>query len=110
MELFVATGNQMIYLFTLILIGYILSKIGVLPQGTTKVLAIFENYVLIPALVIDSFSRNFTVANLQTAGLLFISSCAILLVLLPIALFVPKLLTRDRDIQKIYTTEFPINP
>lgn len=103
MELFVATGNQMIYLFTLILIGYILSKIGVLPQGTTKVLAILENYVLIPALVIDSFSRNFTVANLQTAGLLFISSCAILLALLPIALFVPKLLTRDRDIQKIYT-------
>ena len=61
MELFFATGNQMIYLFTLILIGYVLSRIGILPQGTAKALAILENYVLIPALVIDSFSRNFTV-------------------------------------------------
>lgn len=92
----------MIYLFALILIGYLLSKVGILPKEAAKVLAILENNVLIPALVIDSFS-NFTVEKFRTAGLLLLGSCAILLAVLPIAIFVPKLLTRDQDTRKIYT-------
>ena len=103
MELFLATGNQMIYLFALILIGYILSKIGVLPQGTAKVLATLENNVLIPCLVAGTFIRYFTVEKLKMAGLLFGSSFALFFVILPLAIFLPKLLSRDRDTRNIYT-------
>ena len=103
MELFYATGNQMIYLFALILIGYILSKTGILPKDTAKVLATLENNVLIPALVAGTFLRYFTVEKLKTAGLLFGGSFAIFFLILPIAIFVPKLLSRDRDTRNIYT-------
>ncbi len=103
MELFLATGNQMIYLFALIFIGYVLAKTGVLPKETSKILAILENNVLIPALVIGNFSRHFTVEKLKTAGLLIGFSFAIFFLVLPIAIFVPKLLTRDGDTRKIYT-------
>ena len=103
MELFLATGNQMIYLFALIFIGYVLAKTGVLPKETSKILAILENNVLIPALVIANFSRHFTVEKLKTAGLLIGCSFAIFFLVLPIAIFVPKLLTRDGDTRKIYT-------
>jgi len=33
MQLFISTANQMVYLFALIIICFILSKIGVLPDG-----------------------------------------------------------------------------
>ncbi len=103
MELFYATGNQMIYLFALILIGYVLSKTGILPKNTSKVLATLENNVLIPALVAGTFIRYFTVEKLKMAGLLFGGSFAVFFVILPAAIFVPKLLSRDRNIRNIYT-------
>ena len=58
MELFLATGNQMIYLFTMILIGFILAKIGVLPDGTARILAVLENNILIPALVMGTSPKS----------------------------------------------------
>lgn len=103
MELFLATGNQMIYLFALILIGYVLSKTDILPKDTTKVLATLENNVLIPALVAGTFIRYFTVEKLKTAGLLFGYSFAIFFLISPISIFVPKLLSRDQDTRNIYT-------
>lgn len=103
MELFLTTGNQMIYLFSLILIGYVLSKAGVLSKDTAKVLATMENNILIPALVAGTFLNYFTVEKLKTAGLLFGCSFGVLFLILPFAILFPKLLTRDKDTRKIYT-------
>ena len=55
MQLFISTANQMVYLFALIIIGFILSKIGVLPDGTEKIIAKPENNIFIPALVMGTF-------------------------------------------------------
>lgn len=103
MELFLTTGNQMIYLFVMIVIGYILAKIGVLPEGTEKVLAVLENNVLIPALVMSTFINNFTVGKIKTASILFAFSFAILIIIIPLAILIPKWLVKDRDTRNIYT-------
>ena len=83
MELLLATGNQMIYLFAFILIGYILAKTGLLPENTTKVLSIFESNVFIPALVMGTFMSNFTVEKLKTTGVLFGAGFAVMAVTIP---------------------------
>ncbi len=103
MDLFLATGNQMIFLFLLILIGFCLSKYGVLPDGTARILALLENNVFIPALVAGAFLNNFTAEKLQTAGLLFGISFLWLVVLIPLSIVIPKWISKDEHTRNIYT-------
>ena len=103
MDLFFATGNQMIYLFALIFIGFILSKLGLLPESAPKVLSVLENNVFIPALVMGTFIGNFTVDKLKSAGVLFGFSFAVMAVTVPLSVLIPKWLTKDRDTRNICT-------
>ena len=45
MAVFLSTLNQIAFLFTLIGAGYVLAKLGVLPEGAAKVLAKLENTI-----------------------------------------------------------------
>lgn len=103
MDLFIATGNQMIFLFLLILIGFFLSKYNVLPDGTAKILALLENNVLIPALVAGTFISNFTVDKLQTAGKLLGFSSLWLIALIPFSILIPKWIVKDEHTRNIST-------
>ena len=103
MELFLATGNQMIFLFLLILIGFVLSKYGVLPDGTSKIIALLENNVFIPALVAGTFISNFTPEKIQTAGVLFGFSFLWLIVIVPLSIFIPKWIVKDQHTRNIFT-------
>ena len=103
MELFFATGNQMIFLFLLIVIGFCLSKYGILPDGTSKILALMENNIFIPALVAGTFINNFTVAKLGSAGMLFGFSFLWMIVILPLSVYLPKCIVRDQHTRNIFT-------
>lgn len=103
MEIFQSTVNQMIFLFLLILIGFLLGKCNIVPKNAAGVLAKLENTVFIPALVMGTFMNNFTVENLSSAGILFLSSFALMAVILPLSIFLPKLITKDDFTRKIYT-------
>ena len=103
MELFISTVNQIVYLFILIVIGFILSKMGVLPDGTAKIIAKLENNVFIPALVMGTFISNFTVSRISSAGILLASSFALAVVIIPLSIFIPKLLVKDKYTRNIYT-------
>lgn len=103
MELFYSTTNQMLYLFVLMIIGFLLSKIGVLPDGTSKIIAKMENNIFIPALVMGTFISNFTIERISSAGRLFASSFLIMIVVVPLSIFIPKLLVKDKYTRNIYT-------
>ncbi len=76
--MFISTLNQMLFLFLCILIGYFLKKKKLLPDGSEAVISKLENLVLIPALLIKSFSSNCNIdsltsnANLLLYGLFFV--------------------------------------
>ena len=103
MNIFSATLNQTAFLFSLIIIGYILVKIKVIPENAASVLSKLENTVFIPALVMKTFAENFTVERISGALNLLLTSSAILVVAVPVSVLISKALTRDRYIQKIYT-------
>ena len=65
MEKFITTFNQMCFLFLCILIGYFLKKKNLLPEDAATVISKLENYLIMPALLIDSFSANCTIASLS---------------------------------------------
>lgn len=103
MEIFYSTLNQTTFLFALIAVGYILAKWKFIPENSATVLSKLENTVFVPALVMGTFMENFTIETLYSAKWLLLASCVIMFAVLPFAIFIPKLVTKDRYIQNIYT-------
>ncbi len=83
------------FLFLLIFIGFILVKTKILPEGSAKVLSRLESYFFIPAMVLLKFMKEFTVERLSTSWLTIVISFAIAFVMIPIALLISKLLTKN---------------
>ncbi len=103
MELFGATLSQMAFLFSLIVLGFVLAKLKVIPDNTASVIAKLENYIFIPALVLGTFMNNFTMDKIPSAWKLLLFSFALAVVMLICATFTSKVLTKDSFIRKIYT-------
>ncbi len=103
MEIFSATLGQTIYLFVLILIGFLLTRWKLLPEGTAKILAKLENMLFIPALMLKTFMNDFTVDRLGNSGILFLFSSVLLCIIVPMAILISKLLTRESFTRNIFT-------
>ena len=102
MEIFTSTINQTLYLFSLILVGFLLGKYKLIPDGSASVLAKLESLILIPAVMIDTFMKDFTVARLGSSGLLILFCAVILAISIPMAFFLSRRLTKDKFTQNIY--------
>lgn len=103
MNIFSTTLNQTLFLFGLIVIGYILVKTKVLPESSASILSKLENTVFIPALVMKTFIENFTVERISVAWKLLLSSFLLTLIVIPISILISKLAAKDIYTQKIYT-------
>ena len=103
MTTFTSTLNQTAFLFCFIIFGWALAKGGVLQQNSATVLSKLENNLFIPALVMGTFIENFTVARLGEMWRFMAISTAIELVVIPIAILLPKLLSKDSYLQKTST-------
>lgn len=102
MNIFSTTLNQTSFLFGLIVIGYILVKLKVLPENSASVLSKLENNVFIPALVMKTFIENFTIERISVAWKLLACCFILILIVIPFSILVSKLSTKDSYIQKIY--------
>lgn len=61
----------MLMMFSCILIGFLLNKAGILPEDTETVLSKLENWVFLPALILNTFMEYCTVASIREhAGLM----------------------------------------
>lgn len=58
MEIFYSTLTQMLVMFCFMLIGFVANKLSLLPGNAASVLSKLENFVLVPALVLDTFMTN----------------------------------------------------
>ena len=104
MNFFEPILNQMIYLFALIFIGYVLIKIKAIPKESNATLSKLESMLFIPALALNTFMNNFTPQKLGSGGLLLLLSSAILVVAVPLAIFISRLIFKDdRYLAKIAT-------
>ena len=64
MEIFKLTLSQMLMMFALILVGFLLRKKHLLPENTDTMIAKMETYVFIPALTLFTQITNCTVETL----------------------------------------------
>lgn len=102
MNIFSTTLNQTLFLFGLIVIGYILVKTKVLPESSASILSKLENTVFIPALVMKTFIENFTIERISVAWKLLVCCFLLTLIVIPISILVSKPASKDTYIKKIY--------
>ena len=98
-----STLAQTAFLFAFIFLGYVLGKFSLIPKDSSTVLARLENLVFMPCLVMGTFIENFRVEKLKAAGNTFLISSVIILIVIPIAIIISRLLTKNHYLQNIYT-------
>ena len=103
MTVFSSTLNQTAFLFCFIIFGWAIAKGGVLQQNSVRVLSTLENNLFIPALVMGTFIENFTTDRLGEMWRFMAISVAIELCVIPLAVAIPKLLTKDSFLRRICT-------
>ena len=103
MTLFLSTLNQMGVLGLYMAVGFTVAKLGILPKESSKVLSRLENSVFLPALVLYTFLKNFTVSTLRDSWLPLLVSLAVEIIVIPIAIFIARHASRDGFIQRMYT-------
>lgn len=102
MMVFGATLSQTAFLFSFIVLGYLLVRLKAVPDNSQTVLSKLENTVFIPALVLGTFMGNFTVEKLGTAWKLFSGSLLLEIVMIFASFALVRLCSRDSYERKIY--------
>lgn len=103
MNIFTATLSQTAFLFSFIVIGYILSRWKFVPENSQSVLSKLENYIFIPALVLGTFTNNFTVQKIHAAWKLLLGSSILALIAIALSLLCVRFCTKDKYERQIYT-------
>lgn len=101
MAVFSTTLSQTVFLFSFIIIGYLLSRWKLVPSNSQTVLSKLENYLFIPALVLGTFMENFTLQQLRSAGGLLTGSVILAAIAVILAHVCAHLCTKDKYVQKI---------
>ena len=103
MTLFLSTLNQMGFLFLLIVIGYIVVRVGAVPDNATMTLSKMENNIFIPALVMGTFMTNLTPERIRSAWIYLVGGAAVLVITAPLAILIARSCSKDSFTRNIYT-------
>lgn len=101
MELFTPILNQMLFLFSFIVIGFVLAKGKIVPKDSPRVLSKLENVLFIPALVMGTFINNCNMQVLASVWKLLVMSVAMLVVVVPLSIFTAKLCFKEKFLRNI---------
>ena len=103
MDLFFTTLDRMAFLIALIAIGFILVKCKVVSMGASGILSRLENNVFLPALVMGTFLKNFTLERLASTWTLFVAGFVVVGISIPIAILCARLCAKEAYLRRIYT-------
>lgn len=102
MTTFWTTLNQTAFLFSFIVLGYILSRRKLVPDNTQAVLSKLENFIFIPALVLGTFISNFSVEKISTAWEMFGGSFLLEVIVIPLSVLCVRVCSKDKYEQNIF--------
>ena len=72
----------MVFLLLFIIIGFLLSKCKIVPDGASKTISILENYVFVPGLVLYTFIDKCTIETLSGVWKLVVLAFVMVLTLI----------------------------
>jgi len=104
----VITLQQMIILFVFILVGWILKHFNIISDSAAGVIGKLEMWVFMPALIIRSFSTNFTVSQLAGKMGVLVTGVIVVAVTFILAQWMGRIFGRDKMTRNIYAYSFVI--
>ena len=102
MQAFIPVLNQMLFLFTCIMIGLAVNKLKMLPENADRTISKLLSYVVMPALIINSFYNNCTVENLTAYAPLILYSSIYYGLCLLIGILLGPRFSEDKGVQGLY--------
>ena len=102
MTLIISTLSRLAFLFSFILLGFILTRIKALPYASDGVLSKLENNLLAPCLIMGTFITDFKVETLVTSWKPITVCCLMLAVTIPLGLLLGRLFTKDGHDRSVY--------
>ncbi|MBE5743932.1 MAG: hypothetical protein E7358_04375 [Clostridiales bacterium] len=99
-EVFKATLAPMLILLVCIIIGFILRKTKVLPDGSDKVLSKLLTFSLAPALSFMAFAKYCTVDAIKEKWVYLLYSLLAIAVALPLAILLAKVFIRKKEYKR----------
>lgn len=108
MQVFSATFNQMLVLFTFMAVGFFLNKKKILPADSSVVLSKLETLLFVPCLVFSVFYKYCTVENFKQKSVYMLYGAAVMAVSLVIGVLLARLFARDSYLRRIYTYSFAV--
>lgn len=97
MEIFYSTLTQMLVMFCFMLIGFLANKFSLLPENAATVLSKLENYVLVPALVFDTFMTNCQADALKNNYSLILYCLLLLVISLIVSIPLSKYFAHEKE-------------
>lgn len=108
MGYFSSTLTQVISLFIIIIIGYILYKTNVVPKNTDKVLSRLLSLVMLPALCFKTLITNLTADVISYKWPFLVFGLAAVSFSYITAILLSKAFTKDRFTRHVYTYSFTV--
>lgn len=102
MDVFSTAINQLGILFIFIIIGFIMKKSNIFSDNTSSVLSKLENYLFMPAVIINTFLKKCTIENLQPRLVYLLVSFLVIIVLTIMGIFLCGFFSKDHYEQMIY--------
>ena len=101
MEVFLPILSQTILLMLFVLLGFVFAKWKLVPDNTAVGLSKLETLLFLPALMLGTFLKNFTVERFASVGTVFLSGLAMGLLLIPLSIFFGRLCFGEDFLRKI---------
>lgn len=100
-ELFIPILNQMVYLFSFIVLGFIISKFKFIPENGATVLSKLENIVFLPASIMVTFITDCSPEKIVQSWTMIVGSFALGFLLIPLSWLCAKLCFKEDYLRKI---------
>ncbi|WHH57440.1 AEC family transporter [Petroclostridium sp. X23] len=103
---FIVTLNQILVIFILLLVGFLVRKLNIVDISFTKNLSSFLFNVVLPAMIINAFNYPFSMQVIRDAGWLIVICIGIILLSAGVSIIAVKLLNVDQASRNVF--EFSI--
>lgn len=100
--------KQLVILYIFLLVGYLIGRIKKDKASHSDILSVLLINIFLPCKVFNTFANNFTISYFSERYSLLITSTVLILVLVTIAYFGSKLLTKKEYEQKVYQYSFTL--
>ena len=98
----IAALKEIFFLLVFFMIGFTLCRTKLVKSEHSKALSTLIVYGFLPATIIRSFTKNFTIANISTYGLLLLVATVLLLVNIGLSFLFAKLFGREPYEKAVY--------